>query len=62
MILRQNGVLNIHCDECSASDMSDERLFAEAVQEFKAGGWKTRTVDGVWTHTCPACVEKEEAS
>ena len=47
----------VHCDDCSAEDMSRHEDWASAWANFKRTGWRARQVAGVWEHRCPACAQ-----
>jgi len=59
MIEKENGVLVISCDSCSAQDESETDDWKDAWSSWKEEGWRSfKNGEDEWEHSCPACFEE----
>jgi hypothetical protein len=55
MIDRQHGKLIFECDSCEETLTADTDNFAQAWNEAKREGWRSRKIGDEWVHGCPSC-------
>ena len=60
-IEREHGGFVVSCDSCSnyLEVDSPDKVWSDATDEINNNNWRTRKVDGEWTHTCDSCLRKE---
>lgn len=60
--IRKGRGWEAQCDLCDDDlQMPDANSFEDALADIKLSGWKPVSVNGVWEHRCPACLEEEES-
>lgn len=63
MIERDGDAIHVSCDSCPEHHTAFTDDWSDAVAEVKDAGWKMKRDGGEgWTHTCPACLEDEQAA
>lgn len=60
MTLHRARTLTVSCDACPETFPREYNLesFNDLMADLRDSGWRSRKVEGIWTHECPYCAKR----